>query len=740
MDNRLTYAGGPPDLVITNVTIIDAVQGVVKADVGIRDGRICAIGKSGNPQTMDGVTPGLELGLATDAISGNHLILTAAGVDTHIHFISPQQAYAALSNGTTTLIGGGTGPTDGSNATTVTPGPGNIRNMLRAFEGWPVNVGILGKGHGHGKDALVEQIEAGAVGFKCHEDWGTTPAVLRSALTVADQMDVQVCMHTDTLNESGFVEDTIAAFEGRTIHSFHTEGSGGGHAPDIIKVSGLPNVLPASTNPTLPYGVNSQAELYDMIMVCHHLSPDIPSDVAFTESRIRAETIAAENVLQDMGVISIFSSDSQAMGRIGECWLRCIQTADAMKTGRGKLPEDAPGNDNFRVLRYVAKITINPAVAHGIGARAGFGRGRQDRRPGAVGAGVLRRQAQDRAEGRRRQLGGDGRPERVAADAAADLLSADVRLLRPAPFADVRDVRVAGRGVRRNRRAPRPAPAGDRREEHAQDRQEGHGAQFGHAEDRGLARDVRGDRRRRARDGAAAEDDLPQPEVLLQLIGASLILIEKVLGNAGDPEWAARLAAGTVEPLALDHWEAQKNRFRKKTASGREVAVSLDRGAFLRDGDVLLWDAEASRAVVARISLRDVMIIHLDELAAQDPEYAMRTCVELGHALGNQHWPALVKGTRVFVPLTVDHKVMASVMKTHRFEGIRYEFVPGEDIVPYLAPHESRRLFGGAEGPLHTHTQDRYVAVDPETGHVHGRSPVRAHAHPHVHPHTDVAE
>ena len=366
MDNQLTYSAGPPDLVITNVTIIDAVQGVVKADVGIRNGRISAIGKSGNPQTMSGITPGLELGLATDAISGNHLILTAAGIDTHIHYISPQQAQAALSNGTTTLIGGGTGPSDGSNATTVTPGPGNIRNMLRAFEGWPVNVGILGKGHGHGKDSLVEQVEAGAVGFKCHEDWGTTPAVLRSALTVADEMDVQVCMHTDTLNESGFVEDTIAAFEGRTIHSFHTEGSGGGHAPDIIRVAGLPNVLPSSTNPTLPYGVNSQAELYDMIMVCHHLSPDIPSDVAFTESRIRAETIAAENVMQDLGVISMFSSDSQAMGRIGECWLRCIQTADAMKTGRGKLPEDAPGNDNFRVLRYVAKVTINPAVAHGI--------------------------------------------------------------------------------------------------------------------------------------------------------------------------------------------------------------------------------------------------------------------------------------------------------------------------------------------------------------------------------------
>lgn len=366
MDNQVTRPGGAPDLVITNVTIIDAVLGVVKADVGVKDGRICAIGKSGNPQTMDRITPGLEIGLATDAISGSHLILTAGGVDSHIHFISPQQAQAALSNGTTTLIGGGTGPSDGSNATTVTSGPGNITMMLRAFENWPINVGILGKGHGHGKAALVEQIEAGAVGFKCHEDWGTTPAVLRSALTVADEMDIQVCIHTDTLNESGFVDDSIAAFEGRTVHSFHTEGSGGGHAPDIIKIAGLPNVLPSSTNPTLPYGINSQAELYDMIMVCHHLDPDIPSDVAFTESRIRAETIAAENVLQDMGVISMFSSDSQAMGRIGEVWLRCIQTADAMKTQRGKLPEDASGNDNHRVLRYVAKVTINPAIAHGI--------------------------------------------------------------------------------------------------------------------------------------------------------------------------------------------------------------------------------------------------------------------------------------------------------------------------------------------------------------------------------------
>ncbi|HYT97113.1 MAG TPA: urease subunit alpha [Casimicrobiaceae bacterium] len=365
-DNTLTSAAGAPDLVITNVTIIDAMQGVVKADVGIKNGLICGIGKAGNPQTMDGITPSLALGNATDAVSGEHCILTAGGVDTHIHFVSPQQIYAGLSNGVTTFIGGGIGPTDGTNATTVTSGPWNIEMMLRAAEGLPINIGFLGKGHAHGTAPLVEQIEAGAIGFKCHEDWGTTPAVIRSALSVADDLDVQVSIHTDTLKESGFVEDTIAAFEGRTIHTFHTEGSGGGHSPDIIKVAGEPNVLPSSTNPTLPYGINTQAELFDMIMVCHNLNPAVASDVAFAESRVRAETIAAENVLHDIGVISMFSSDAQAMGRAGENWLRAIQTADAMKKGRGKLPEDSPRNDNFRVLRYVAKITINPAITQGI--------------------------------------------------------------------------------------------------------------------------------------------------------------------------------------------------------------------------------------------------------------------------------------------------------------------------------------------------------------------------------------
>jgi urease subunit alpha len=366
LDNQLTAAGGALDLVITNVTIVDAVLGVVKADVGVKDGRIAGIGKAGNPGTMDGVNPELTVGAATDAISGEHLILTAAGIDSHVHLVSPQQAYTALSNGITTMWGGGIGPTDGTNGTTITSGVWSLELMMRSFESLPINIGFLGKGNCSGRAPLDEQLAAGAAGLKIHEDWGATPSVIRAALSAADDFDVQVSIHTDTLNESGFVEDTIAAFEGRTIHTFHTEGAGGGHAPDIMKVAGELNVLPSSTNPTLPYGINSQAELYDMIMVCHNLNPKIPSDVSFAESRVRAETIAAENVLHDMGVISMISSDSQAMGRIGENWLRAIQTADAMKAARGSLPEDAPGNDNFRVLRFVAKVTMNPAITQGI--------------------------------------------------------------------------------------------------------------------------------------------------------------------------------------------------------------------------------------------------------------------------------------------------------------------------------------------------------------------------------------
>ena len=365
VNNQLTSEGGALDLVITNVIVVDAVLGVVKADVGIKDGVIVGVGKAGNSGTMDWVTPGLDVGPATDAISGEQLILTAGGIDTHVHYVAPQQAYTALSNGVTTFFGGGIGPTDGANGTTVTAGPWNIEMMLRSIEGLPVNIGILGQGSSAGEDALVEQVLAGAAGFKVHEDWGATPAVIRAALSVADRMDVQVSIHTDTQNEAGFVEDTIAAFDGRTIHTFHSEGAGGGHAPDILRVTGEDNVLPSSTNPTLPYGINTPGELFDMIMVVHNLNPKVPSDVAFTESRIRAETMAAENFLHDLGAISMISSDSQAMGRVGENWLRVMQLADAMKKARGKLPEDAAGHDNFRVLRYVAKITINPAITSG---------------------------------------------------------------------------------------------------------------------------------------------------------------------------------------------------------------------------------------------------------------------------------------------------------------------------------------------------------------------------------------
>ena len=365
-DNLLTQEAGCLDLVITNVTIVDAILGVIKADVGVRNGRIAGIGKAGNPSTMDGVTPGLVTGTSTDAISGEHLILTAGGFDTHVHYISPQQVYAALSNGITTLWGGGIGPVDGSNGVTTTNGPWNLEMMLRAVDALPINFGIEGKGNCSGRAPLVEQLRAGAAGFKVHEDYGSTPSAIRACLSVADEFDVSVMIHTDTLNEAGYVEDTIAAFDGRTIHTYHSEGAGGGHAPDLLKVVGQRNVLPSSTNPTLPCGQNSVAELFDMIMVCHNLNPKIPSDVAFAESRVRAETIVAESVLHDMGAISMIGSDSQAMGRIGESFLRAIQTADVMKKARGALPEDESGDDNFRVLRYIAKVTINPAISAGV--------------------------------------------------------------------------------------------------------------------------------------------------------------------------------------------------------------------------------------------------------------------------------------------------------------------------------------------------------------------------------------
>ena len=375
MSPRATRASGALDFVITNAIILDW-WGVVKADIGIRDGRIVGIGKAGNPDLMEGVTPGMEIGPGTEVLSAEGKIITAGGIDCHIHFICPQIIHEAIANGLTTLIGGGMGPATGTNATTCTPGAWNIHRMLEAAEGFPVNLGFLGKGNSSLPEGIAEQIEAGVIGLKIHEDWGATPAVISTCLDVAERYDVQVAIHTDTLNEAGFVEDTIRAFKGRTIHTFHTEGAGGGHAPDIIKVCGEPNVLPSSTNPTNPFTVNTIAEHLDMLMVCHSLDPRIPEDVAFAESRIRRETIAAEDILHDLGAISIMASDSQAMGRVGEVIIRTWQTAHKMKVQRGHLSDpgvDQEGDrhDNFRARRYVAKYTINPAIANGIAHEVG---------------------------------------------------------------------------------------------------------------------------------------------------------------------------------------------------------------------------------------------------------------------------------------------------------------------------------------------------------------------------------
>ncbi|ANC44937.1 urease subunit alpha [Pandoraea pnomenusa] len=356
------------DTVITNAVIIDH-WGIVKADIGLKDGRIWGIGKAGNPDIQPGVT--IPLGGATEVIAGEGMIVTAGGIDSHIHFICPQQIEEALSSGVTTLLGGGTGPATGTNATTCTPGPWHLERMLQAADGWPINLGFLGKGNVSQPEPLMEQIEAGAIGLKLHEDWGSTPAAIDACLSVADATDTQVAIHTDTLNEGGFVEATVAAIKGRTIHTYHTEGAGGGHAPDILKVCGEANVLPSSTNPTRPYTINTLDEHLDMLMVCHHLDPAIAEDIAFAESRIRRETIAAEDILHDLGALSMISSDSQAMGRVGEVVMRTWQTAHKMKVQRGALGPDTGEADNFRVKRYVAKYTINPAITHGMAHEIG---------------------------------------------------------------------------------------------------------------------------------------------------------------------------------------------------------------------------------------------------------------------------------------------------------------------------------------------------------------------------------
>ncbi len=362
---KTTSADGDLDLVLTNALIVD-YTGIYKADIGIKDGKIVGIGKAGNPDIMDGITPGMTVGASTEALATEGMIVTAGGIDTHIHFICPQQIDCALFSGVTTMIGGGTGPADGTNATTCTPGPWNLARMLESAEEYPMNLGFLGKGNCSDGASLIEQVKAGAMGLKIHEDWGATPAVIDHCLNVADEYDVQVAIHTDTLNEGGCVEDTLRAINGRTIHTYHTEGAGGGHAPDIIRAASAPNVLPSSTNPTMPFTKNTLDEHLDMLMVCHHLDKNIPEDVAFADSRIRPETIAAEDVLHDMGVFSMMSSDSQAMGRIGEVITRTWQTAHKMKEERGPLEGDTENDDNMRIRRYISKYTINPAITHGI--------------------------------------------------------------------------------------------------------------------------------------------------------------------------------------------------------------------------------------------------------------------------------------------------------------------------------------------------------------------------------------
>ena len=486
--SQVTNKQGAADTVITNALIVDH-WGIVKADVAIKEGMISAIGKAGNPDIQPGVT--IVIGPGTDVIAGEGKILTAGGFDSHIHFICPQQIEHALMSGVTSMLGGGTGPSHGTFATTCTPGPWHMGRMIQSFDAFPVNLGISGKGNASRPASLVEMIKAGACALKLHEDWGTTPAAIDNCLSVADDYDVQVMLHSDTLNESGFVEDTVKAFKGRTIHAFHTEGAGGGHAPDIIKIAGLKNVLPSSTNPTRPFTRNTIDEHLDMLMVCHHLDPSIAEDLAFAESRIRKETIAAEDILHDLGALSMMSSDSQAMGRLGEVIIRTWQTADKMKKQRGSLPQDKGNNDNFRVKRYIAKYTINPAIAHGVSKLIGSVEKGQARRSRAVAARLLRRQARLHHQGRLDRGSSDGRSQRVDPDAAARALPADVCRLRQVADGLLGGVHLQSRGDRGAGAETRHRQEALRGAEHPrQNLQEEHDPQRCHAQDRGRSRDL----------------------------------------------------------------------------------------------------------------------------------------------------------------------------------------------------------------------------------------------------------
>ena len=488
------------DTVVTNALVVDWT-GIFKCDIGLKDGRIARLGKAGNPDIQPGVD--IVIGPGTEIIAGEGMIVTAGGIDSHIHFICPQQIDEALSSGVTTMLGGGTGPATGTCATTCTPGPWHIRRMLEAAEAYPMNLGFLGKGNASLTPALREQVEAGAIGLKLHEDWGTTPAAIDAALRVADELDVQVAIHTDTLNESGFVETTLAAIGGRTIHTYHTEGAGGGHAPDIIKVAGAANVLPSSTNPTRPYTVNTIDEHLDMLMVCHHLDASIAEDIAFAESRIRRETIAAEDILHDLGAFSMMSSDSQAMGRVGEVIIRTWQTAHKMKVQRGALPGDPERNDNLRVQRYVAKYTINPAIAHGIAHDVG------SIEPGKLADLVLWKPAFFGVKPSL-VLKGGFIAQAAMGDPNASIPTPQPTHYRPMfgsfgrRYATTTDLRVEGRARKRQRRRARPREAAGGRSR-CRDRQERHDVERRDAVDRRRSRNLRGARRRRASDLRAGD-------------------------------------------------------------------------------------------------------------------------------------------------------------------------------------------------------------------------------------------
>ncbi len=536
--------GGVLDLVITNALILDH-WGIVKADIGVRDGRIVKVGKAGNPDTMEGVDPDLVVGASTEVVAGENLIVTAGGIDSHIHFIAPQQVYEALSNGITTMIGGGTGPATGTNATTCTPGAWNLARMLQAAEAWPLNFGFLGKGNAALAAPLVEQLAAGACGLKLHEDWGTTPAAIDACLAVADQYDVQVAIHTDTLNEGGFVEDTIAAIGGRTIHTYHTEGAGGGHAPDIIKIAGYPHILPSSTNPTRPFTVNTIAEHLDMLMVCHHLNPLVPEDVAFAESRIRAETIAAEDILHDMGIISMISSDSQAMGRIGEVVTRCWQTAHKMKVQRGPAAGRQWDQRQRTGQALRGQVHDQPGRRPRHGAPDRLDRARQAGRSRVVEARAVWGQARAGDQGRLYCLGGDGRCQRVDPHAAARAVPADVWQLRARHRAQRHHLHVAGGAGQRHPAAAWLDQAGRSRAQLPGDWQGADGPQRCYAEYRGGPGDVRGAGGRRPRHLRAGRRAAHGAAVFLVLTSGLGVQA------SADACVGGRLHSGSVRPRAF---------------------------------------------------------------------------------------------------------------------------------------------------------------------------------------------